>query len=691
MAAFSKTFETVLAGRPARLSWRQLLSGGHSQPRELRRFVLIEPRLDYNVLEPAAAAIHLIRNTAGDLGLTPDRGVRLRLTGAPPVESEEFATIKENAGLNAALTIAAIAVILFLALRSGRVIAAVLITAFAGLIAATGVGLLMVGQFNPISVAFAALFLGLGVDFGIQFAVRYRAERYQQEHLAEAIVSAGRGVGWSLTLAAMSLLAGFFSFLPTEFRGVSELGLIAGVGMIIAYVASLTLLPALLMVLHPSGEPEPVETELLAGVDRWIANNRRLVLIATAVVVLAGLPFLFQLPFDANPMNLRSQRVESVATYLDLARDPQSTPNTINVMAPSLDAASGLAAGLDALPEVSRTVTLATFIPQDQDDKLALIRDAAMLLDAVLHPPEVKPRPNDAENIEALRKAATDLREAASASGGGASDTARHLADILDRLAAASPGQRAAAEAAVATDLVRLLDQLRTALSVAEPVARETLPPELMRDWLAPDGRARIQVFPKGDSNDNGVITRFASAVRAAAPNATGTPIIIVESGGTVVRAFIQAGLLSLAAIFVILAIALRRPLDVALTLGPLVLATIMTLESASLLGMPINFANIIALPLMLAVGVAFHIYYIIAWRDGVADMLASSLTRAIFFSALTTGVAFGSLCFSSHPGTASIGKLLALSLFFTLVAAFIIVPAFLGPPRDHASASPAH
>jgi hopanoid biosynthesis associated RND transporter like protein HpnN len=687
MTAFTKIFEDVLAGRPARLSWRQLLSGGQSEPRELRRFILIKPKLDYNALEPAAAALDLIRNTAANLRLTPDRGVRVRLTGPAPVESDEFATIAENAALNAALTIAAIAFILFLALRSGRVIFAVLTTAFAGLIVTAGVGLLMVGQFNLISVAFAALFLGLGVDFGIQFAVRYRAERYDQEHLRDAIVAAGRGVGWSLTLAAVSLLAGFFSFLPTEFRGVSELGLIAGVGMIIAYVASLTLLPALLTVLHPPGEPESVETAPLAAVDRWIADNRRFVLIATAAVVLGGLPFLLKLPFDANPMNLRSQRVESVATFLDLARDPQSTPNTIDILAPSLDAAKALAARI-ALPEASHTVTLATFVPQDQDEKLALIRDAAMLLDSVLHPPEVKPAPSDADNVEALRNTASALRSAAGANAGGANDTARRLADVLDRLAAADPGRRAAAQTAVTTDLVRLLDQLRTTLS-AEPVTRETLPPELVRDWLAPDGRARVEVFPKGDSNDNAVIARFASAVRSVAPNATGTPVIIVESGRTVVRAFIEAGLFSLGAIFIILLIALRRPLDVALTLGPLVLATIMTLEAAYLLGLPLNFANIIALPLMLAVGVAFHIYYIIAWRDGVADMLASSLTRAIFFSALTTGVAFGSLCFSSHPGTASMGKLLALSLFFTLVAAFIIVPAFLGPPREkhHADA----
>src|SRR3954451_23177729 len=501
MTAFTKIFEDVLAGRPARLSWRRLLSGGQSEPRELRRFILIKPKLDYNALEPAAAALDLIRNTAANLGLAPDRGVQVRLTGPAPVESDEFATIKENAALNAALTIAAIAFILYLALRSGRVIFAVLATTYAGLILATSAGLLMVGQFNPISVAFAALFLGLGVDFGIQFAVRYRAERYDQEHLREAIVAAGRGVGWSLTLAAVSLLAGFFSLLSTEFRGVSEMGLISGVGMIIAYVASLTLLPALLTVLHPPGEPEPVEPASLAAVDHWIARNRRLVLIATAVVALAGLPFLLKLPFDANPMNLRSQQVESVATFLDLAKDPQTTPNTIDVMAPSPNAAKALAARIDTLPEVSHTITLATFIPQDQDEKLAQIRDVAVLLDSVLHSSTVKPPPSDAENVEALRNTAAALRDVADANAGAANDTALRLADVLDRLATADPSKRTAAQAAVTTDFVRLLDRLRTALS-AEPVTRESLPLELVHDWVAPDGRARIEVFPKGNFND---------------------------------------------------------------------------------------------------------------------------------------------------------------------------------------------
>jgi predicted RND superfamily exporter protein len=119
------------------------------------------------------------------------------------------------------------------------------------------------------------------------------------------------------------------------------------------------------------------------------------------------------------------------------------------------------------------------------------------------------------------------------------------------------------------------------------------------------------------------------------------------------------------------------------LTLVPLILAGIVTLEFCVLIGLPLNFANVIALPLLLGVGVAFKIYYMMAWRTGQTSLLQSSLTRAVIFSALTTATAFGSLWFSSHPGTSSMGKLLALSLICTLAAAVLFQPALMGPPRD--------
>jgi hopanoid biosynthesis associated RND transporter like protein HpnN len=673
--------ERVLAGQPARLSWQQLMSGGEAPSgRQLRKFVLIEPILNFDALRPGEAATTRIREAATALGLTSQNGVTVRLTGQPPLADEEFGTIEEGAPLHLGLTVLAIAVILYLALRSGRLIVAVLVTTMAGLIMTIGAGLLMVGRFNVISVAVAALFLGLGVDFSIQLAVRYRDERHKLHELRTSIVAAARGMGWSLTLAALSLLIGFFSFLPTNFTGVSELGLITGVGMVIAFLSCLTLLPALIALMPPPPEPETIEMPGLAKIDHWILGHRKLVILGSTAVVLAGVPFLLKLEFDANPMHLRSEKTEAVATFLDLSRTPGMTPNTLSVLAPSLDTARPLAAKLAALPEVSRVATILTFVPEGQDEKLRLIRAAAEELSDVLSDRPPAPAPSDAELVQALRRSGESLLGVAERSGAQGAPLKR-LGDDFVRLANGTPAQRTAAQEALTGGLPGLFGGLRTALS-PERVAVADVPASLRDDWMSRDGRVRIEVAPNGDANDNAVLERFVAAVERVAPNVSGGPVDIVESGKVIARAFMTAGILALIGVFVVLTLALRHWRDVALTLGPLVVATIMTLEAAQLIGMPLNLANVIALPLMLAVGVAFHIYYMIAWREGVADMLASSLTRAIFFSSLTTGVAFGSLWLSNHPGTASMGKLLTISLFFTLVAAFIMVPAFLGPPR---------
>lgn len=684
----SGAFEAVLAGKEARVSWEKLLSGGEPPPApskasssDLRRIVLVKPVIDYTALEPGHDAIELVRKTARDLRLTKEEGVQLRLTGQVPLTDEEFATVAENTGQNISLTLGVVTLILWAALRSKRLILAVLATTLAGLCITSGLGILLIGSFNLISVAFAVLFIGLGVDFGIQFATRYREERHNNDDLASALLATTRGIGGSLTLAAVSLLAGFFCFLPTEFRGVAELGLIAGLGMLIAFTATLTFLPALIKLLAPGPEHTSVRTASLAAVDHWIARHRPLVLGVTALVVLAGAPFLQRLAFDSNPMNLRDQKVESVATFLDLSKDPKTAPNTIQVLAPSLEEARELAKKIAALPEVDHVTTIDQLIPQGQDEKLPIIENAAFQLRNVLAAKR-KPAPTDEETAKVLDRASKALRKVGRAKSPPA---IMRFADALDALAKAGPQIRADAQTAAFADFDRLIGDLRQALK-ASRVSPENMPSDLARDWISAKGHVRIEVSPKGDSNDRNVMNAFADSVQGIVPSASGPPVIVAEAGKTVVRAFLQAGFLAFAAIFIILAVALRRALDVALALGPLVLAGIMSLEAADLVGMSLNFANIIALPLMFGVGVAFHIYYVIAWRKGVADMLASSLTRAIFFSALTTGTAFGSLSLSSHPGTASMGEFLVISLFFTLLAAFIIVPAFLGPPRKEAA-----
>ncbi len=215
----------------------------------------------------------------------------------------------------------------------------------------------------------------------------------------------------------------------------------------------------------------------------------------------------------------------------------------------------------------------------------------------------------------------------------------------------------------------------------AQTVSQASLPPELVRSWLARDGQARAQVFPKGDSNDNRVLVRFAQAVQTVAPDASGGPISIQAAAKTIENAFIEAGILSLIAVALLLFLKLRSLKEVAFTLAPVVLSGFLTLATCVAINQPINFANIIAFPLLFGVGVAFHIYFVLAWRSGETDLLQSSLARAVLFSALTTGVAFGSLWLSSHPGTASMGKILMISIVWTLVCALLFEPALLGPP----------
>ena len=676
------TIEKVLAGEPAWFSWYVLLNGQPASVSQLRRVVTIKPVLDFHALQPGQKASDGVRQAAADLNLAGRFGATVRLTGPVPIADEEFGTLKEGAVLNGVVTLAVVLLILWLALKSYRIIVAVSINLFVGLAITAAVGLALVGSLNLISVAFAVLFVGLGVDFGLQYSVRYRAERHDISNLRKALETAGARAGAPLTLAAAATAAGFLSFLPTDYRGLSELGLIAGLGMVIAFLTSITLLPALLQIFNPPGEPEPLGYAALAPVDKFLEDHRVPVIIGTLLVAVLGLPLLMNLRFDFNPTNLRSPKAESIATYLDLRRDPNVNSHSTQVLAPNVDAADAIAKQLAGLPEVARVMTLDSFVPTDQAPKLERIRAAATALRGALNPAALKPAPTDAETVAALRAGAQTLRESAEGQTGEGAKAALRLADGLTRLANAGPAQRSAVATAMVEPLKRDLGELKTSLQAA-PVTRADVPPEIARDWVAPDGRARVEAGMKGDANDNEAIRAFARAVLATAPGATGEAIGIMEGGETIVHAFLQAGAWALLSISILLWVVLRRIGDVLLTLVPLLLAGVVTLEICALIDFPLNFANIIALPLLLGVGVAFKIYYVMAWRAGQTSLLQSSLTRAVFFSAMTTATAFGSLWLSSHPGTSSMGKLLALSLVCTLAAAVLFQPALMGKPRE--------
>ncbi len=699
----AQTVEDILNKGSANFSWRELTSDTPLGDSDRRAFIEFKPVLDYNSLEPGKEAADAIRGAAADLDFPGKYQARVRLTGPVPIANEEYATVQDGAIINGIGTVLVVLLILWMALHSAKIIFAVFVNLFIGLSLTTAVGLFMVGSLNLLSIAFAVLFVGLGVDFGIQFSVRYRSERFKNDNLAQALEEAARRSAVPLSLAAMATAAGFLCFMPTDYKGISELGEIAGAGMLIAFTSSITVLPAMLKLLNPPGESEPVGYAFLAPLDHFLEKYRIPIVVGTLLVAVAGMPLLYFMKFDFNPMNLRNPKAESIATFLDLRKDPNTGANAIDVMTNSEAEAKKIEERLGKLPEVLRVMSLDSFVPQDQAPKLKMIAQAAKALGPALNPDSIDAPPSDQENVDSLKSAVESLRKTAGDSKGADSSkgadgkgadskgpdgkgpgavASRRLADALAKLAASDEATRNKAQAIFVTPLKVVLDQLKNSLQ-AQPVSLQTLPPDLVSGWKAKDGLMRVEALPRGDPNDNDNLRRFASAVLAAEPTAIGGPVSILKSGDTVVRAFILAGVYALLVIGLLLWITLRRISDVLLTLVPLLVAGAVTLEICVLIGLPLNFANIVALPLLLGIGVAFKIYYVTAWRSGRTNLLQTSLTRAIFFSAMTTATAFGSLWLSSHPGTSSMGKLLALSLVTTLAAVLLFQPALMGKPRD--------
>ena len=256
-----------------------------------------------------------------------------------------------------------------------------------------------------------------------------------------------------------------------------------------------------------------------------------------------------------------------------------------------------MAAKVAGLPEVGGFRTLSSFIPTDQDAKVPVIRIAAAKLAEAFDEKEAQPTPSDAENIDALNEGAARLKEAAGNGDSAGAFAMRRLSAAMTNLADASPEIRAKAADTLLSPLNVDLEDLRQSLE-AQPVTQDNLPRGIVDDWIAPGGKARLSILPKADPEDNAGMRSFARAVLAAEPSATEGPIAMLEAGDMIQRAFIEAGLCAFASIAVLLVLFLRRISDVVLTLFPLALAGLVTMELMALFGISFNFANIIALPL---------------------------------------------------------------------------------------------
>ncbi len=675
LVAFHKAMVAALSGHVEPLSWQQMLGGGLSNLAGKYQFVLFKPRLDFRSLEPGGAATAAIRVAAAKLPFVQSGDAHVRITGPVALADVQFASVAKGTVTGLIASTLLITLWLTLAVRSWRLIIPILGTLGLGLMATLLFAAVTIGTLNLVSVGFGVLFVGIAVDFAIQFAVRFREAQREAGDTAVALNLAARRAGGAILVAALATAAGFLAFVPTNFAGVGELGLIAGTGMLIAFLCTMTFLPAAITVFRAREERAEVGFAWGRVADHLIARWHRRILAGFGVVVVASLVLAPRLAFDSDPLDTQNPNTEAMRTLRDLMNQPLSNPYSIDILEPNVNTAEVLAAKLRTLPVVSRVLTLASFVPGEQRQKFALINDAADILAPTLLPSS-DPGPTQPAEIRAAARAA--LKEI---------DPALRLLPPGGPLAAIAGDLRAVAHApdgtvrGVGLALTRFLpgelDRLRTALQ-AEPASQASVPTDIRRDWVLPDGQARIEVLPVASARNSAGLHRFVAEVSRVAPDAGGTAVTVVATSDTIVGAFRSAAVAALLAIAVILLVALRRLRDTAMVLAPLLLSAALTVLVMVLLPLRLNYANIIALPLLLGVGVSFNIYFVMNWRAGRREMLASATARAVAFSALTTGTAFGSLALSAEAGTASMGELLLISLSCTLLATLVFVPALL-------------
>ncbi|PQA85500.1 MMPL family transporter [Hyphococcus luteus] len=665
-AELADVAEASLAGERRPFSWMGALDEETRDEETHTRLVYATPVLDYSKLKPAKAAINALRAQTAKLDETYGGRVETYVTGDPALRMEELEAVTTGIGLSFLLSFVLVTFLLLVCYRSlamalltlaGLVVTLTLTSAFAAL---------TVGELNLVSVAFTVLLVGLGLDFAIHLLLHIQEHRAAGRDNMSALRRTVHEVGPALTLAAPTTALAFLSFVPTRFDGIAQLGIIAGAGVVIAFLVTVTFAPAALFLFRK--QPRAAGHGAVRAVFNWISNHSGPIAGATVVFGVAALFLMPQVRFDADQMALRNPKAQSVVGFNYLFDDAETAPYRLSRIVSSAEDVAETEDLLNDLETVESVRALTDYVPEDQDEKLELIDfGAGTLIFALDAEPGSVEGPSTADGVAALK---ARLDEAYS--DGPAARLAALLGELQNNDAAQAKMQEN-----VFAFWPQLVAQLRAGFN-ADYVALEDVPDALSSRYLSAGGKWRVDILPSEDVRDHRALDRFVDDVEAVIPDLAGGAYQAKKAGETISNAMLEATGIAFAAIAIFLWLLVRSFKTVLLMLFPLALAAVLTSAAGVLLDIPFNYANVIVLPLLIGIGVDSGIHLVLRNEQVKAGegVYGTSTPRAVFFSALTTVASFGSLMLSPHRGTASMGELLSVAIAFTLICTLIVLPA---------------
>ncbi len=689
----SQALHKSINGDNALLSWESLITEKNlGLSSNDKGFIVVLPKFDYSQIRPAEQAIERVRKAVASIQDPNLPAVKVWITGEVGLEDDELAGMSSGTFTASIFSIVLVFVVLLIAYRSMLLTLATLFTLALGMVFCGAFAAVSVHKLNLISVAFAVSNMGLGVEYAIHFCLRYRdniSHHISREH---AIRSTLRSTSPSLLLCAGTTAIGLYAFIPTDYKGVSELGLLAGTSLFICLLVTLSALPVLLKML-PAPAPVPLDNlskpSTLSHLSTLLAtaplHYAKPIAMITGGLAIIAILLLFKVSTDFNPINLRDPNTESVIAFKNLIQDKDTTPMTLTVLADNANAAKTIQHQLSTVASVDKTISLFDFVPDGQADKLAVIEDMALMLGshAESFPPlkyGVDPSASITHLLTAIKTllpTKTDAREIAALTA-----FKKELQDVMIELDTRQHPSRDAFIDKIQTTLLGTLPSVMNQLFVgfnAREFSLDDLPNDIKQRWVSKDGLYRIQIFPKKDLNNLSDLETFITDVQAVAPETTDLPVMYLESMKAVISAFQQAIAIALITIALLLFTIRRNIVDTLLVMTPLILAGLFTMASTVITQTPINFANIIALPLLLGLGVDNGIHMVEKLRHSLSEeqnIYQSSTARAMFYGALTTASSFAGLAFSSHQGIASMGLIITMGIFWIMTCTFIVLPA---------------
>lgn len=656
-------------------------------------FILLNPKATKNDFTGSRGSIEEVRKLIKELKPRyPD--ILVGLTGGDVIASDEMVMTLADVAKASQIALVGVALLFFIFFRG---VVKPLLAIFSLLVAlcwAMGFTTLTIGHLNILSVVFTTILIGLGIDFGIHILERYREERSSGKEILPALERTIHGTGKGNFAGAITTAMAFGAMTLTDFRGIAELGWIAGGGIMLCFLAMILLLPALITLEEkkrgnlyrqtalPSGEP--------GKLDRFFNHYQWIIGVSVCLVVWAGIS-LKDIEFDYNILKLQAEGTEAVQYELKIIKSAKRSTWYAAVIASSLEEARQKHNAIEALSSTGKVESIVSILPDRQEEKIELIKTLAPLLDNLKVGPEDAAFSLDAlvqtskRIIFKLQNRETSKNDADSEFEDGSVEEAHHWAKIF--LQDVQKADKKVAEERLSSYSKTLFDDYREKISDLKiaahptPVQIDELPSTLKKRFIGKTGKFLVTVFPNINIWERDAMEEFLRQVREIAPDVTGNAVHMYESSRLMKEGYIKGGIYAIVAIFLYILFSCKNLLTTFLALLPTLVGAIWTAGIMDILDVQFNLANLVILPLIIGIGVVGGVHIIHRYREETNKdicVLSKSTGRAVALSSLTTMVGFGSLMVADHRGIYSLGLVLTLGVGSCLVASTVVLPALL-------------